>query len=1243
MDALTRTVETNLTLRDEATSSAIASTNSIIQELNASTSDAFSQFSTKVHDAIFAIQNTMTDLITQNISTLSTQLFSLGENVTSEFSRWNGEIKTNMDMRHETMSLKVEELSNASNEKISYLQDELNAFRSATIATTTATDDRVRNNTLFSSELASNTSAAIARSNAILSKVIGDVNVTLAHFIINSTTDMMQLSAVTEHKLSVLNNSFTSLVDTSFEALNASLQNASTALNDSLRQVNDTLGTSLEGLRRNTSDRFNMLESDFNNHTRNNSASFQSTLELISALNISTTTALAEHGNATGVSIDSLNQSLQLAFKQEREKSNEELTSLTSSLSLTLQDLRAVVSTIASAVFSSSGEIHDIAQVPPVPVPPLSKFDTNKVAARALMDKASKGFTSTAQKSSATVQAALENIDDTNSNIDALLVDPEWEAYSIIRSAHSFNDVLRNDVKAMNTSMMEANYQLRNDLNSTRDALSANINTTSSATMDHLKTTNSTLWSGLAAINTTLMTLNASHEGKFEDVRAALHALQASLVDYMQTTAAAAHQNLSGVADITRANFTQIGLDLEKVSVTLQNDSDSRHMEQTQAMKALNFSISAVNSTCTLGITTLGQITHQNLTGLNSSLNEALMGLSASMSGKVDSLNVSLDNHRVHAASQFQALNASIVGGMTDMRTNVKSVQQSMSESLNDAINGIKTASSAEYGHIHGNISAVAANASLALTAFKDITHMQLVDINASIALLQQMDIDTIGRIAAFEVLQTDKWATHDKSFDLYVTDATSQRALLTSQIEKDKKELHDTIESKVGNTSTVLTSYCNDINRTIYNDLTIYKATSNMRLTDINSSLIAVIKNVHENLTASHTASTAHFEKELVALQVNISNVATSDRRTFEKNISDLSVHTERVLESTNSSLRNEMRLLSEHVDESLRVSIISHQDMLSHYKLAMEGNMSLANYRISQAEDKLSRLEDVSSSATFELAKLTTGYTQLSSDTMQLKESNEVISEKISSLQLQMLSNEMASYTNGNLTVKLASQTEHAQQQLLYLSQNCSMNSDILHYMLSHVNSSLIGVHEHSAVADLKVDNLKATVDKDSGRLTAIESQLGAISLSALKAEVTTMSTSHESHVKSSREVMEKFQKETSELTSSHQESMRKLMSVEQRLSGIVEYNLSSIKSTVDSSTSRTTSLVGEYRLFRHSLLFCAISCCYVPYICTYMKSLQTTLETTLRDHRQILKTSLQTSRNKTVRMSSDWPRWR
>ena len=1180
MVALTSELATNTSAQiADMNASITAATGAEIDRLNASTTQAIAQLSVTLHDNVTNLQESLGLLVSQNLSVLAASLHELSSEVTREFARWNGEIKAEMEDRHENVSTQLASFQVSSSEDMAALRSQLVSLHDTTRNTTTQLRQLIDENSKYSDMILDNTSAAIARSNSILAKVIGEVNKSLTDFKLNSTEDVEQLSLTLNSTVSLLNQSIQSALNDSVSNLYHSLSVMSDTWQETVRNTSTNLSQSLNDLQINTSSRFSFLYDDFSRHVNESTASLRDVRKTVADLNESTIASFSEYAVTVGQSISALNASLQHATASERNMTTNEFARWNMETIAALRNVRSVVSGIASVVFKRS-ESADAIPASAASAIPASKrspdaFDSARHQSKLKADAAKlkqQQFTPGAQRRSR-AEDAVEH-----TSLTETLPNDDWDVYDIMLASTTHADVLYRDVLELSEHFQNHTVHIKKELSDHVEELSKQVNASDARCADRISSANLTLATALSRVNDTLSMVNESHEEKFIDMRHALHDLRSALLDHMNITFATARRNLTHVAEEAWSNYTNILTKLVNATDTISALADTRHSNYTIFMWDLHKNMSDVNVSTMSSIHLLSNSTQHSLSDLNETSHSLVNAATAMFNASLQHLNVSLDAQHTALATQIMSLNTSHINDVREILLGTEQLNEQLQKSIRDNRTAIETASAAEYIRMYANISMLAQNCSTSLSNMQRSTLDDFARVNSSLSNVQAMAEQTQMELTDFQSTQAEHWVAHRQSYDDLVSTSFRNYTDLFTRIDVVKTDLLDAMDVKVSNTSSHLDRHIGEVNKSLSNNIERLGDTSSMRLMEVNASLHSSVADLRQDLLSTRSLLEESNQKESQSIRALVTATSDQDRQDFYRNMTALSTNLQSSLADTNSSIRSDMIALSNAVNSSLLNSLTSHRDMLNHYHTVMDGNVTLLMFRISQNENKLRSAEETGSNNTLRLTSLVSEMSHVSNLVQTLQSSQEVGDAKSVELQRRVDVAEAALHDNRNLTHTLHTQAHSTQQDLFHLAQNCSITSQTLSQMFHHVNFSLLTLTEQSMEANQRYTELSNALQKDSSRITLLEKDIGGQSLPELRSELSGMISKQQDTAKIMTDTMTQVQQDVSQMRTAHQDVQSRLGAVEMRVAGVIEYNLSAISSSVHSSVEKTSSRVGE-----------------------------------------------------------------
>lgn len=971
------------------------------------------------------------------------------------------------------------------------------------------------------SSLSSNTSQAIARSNAILTRVIADVNISLTEF---KNVSMTYFESMFENFLVTLQTAQTNF--------RRDLNNASDFLRGEVSDVNRSLETSIAYL--NSSVASNLL--DLANETRLSIMSLNSSIDLLqhlidlnqrdmeSKLHLSNRT-LAEHVNSSTASL--LNH-LNLTTSQVRDEMLNLTSHATSKLEIlnhssaeSFEELRRIVSHLGLLLYPPTEETASVGDGS------WSSSFKKIQSSRIIFDTIAEQMTNLTSRLNTNLSSVQNQ---TNQNFLLLGGVVNSTKNDMLASLSETSLFLQSLIQLLNESFVQEKLftlarseQLESLLSNNTNRLEVLIHNSSGELTKHLR-------SYQVEVNETLSGMKSG--------------LMDAILDYRTLSINDTNRLLN--------QFDLLNQTLQSTNRTLSSD-----IEQTSQSLFQNTTV-RLNAT-----DTKIEMAVKNLTGELELLRKNILH------DILEPIVVSNQQRFNETERSISLLNESTSSSIKQLVVNTSNSLISLSQNFTSEVNQLLLTIT----NTHTVLAEALRLLQLNLTS-------ELLATNSTLAGHDSRLTNLTISLSVYQQSQSDMWKENLNNITLLTLSTLDLISDLNSTLARVETSLKGSLETSVTTLSTEWSKALKESNDSQGTKIEEISRNTSAVFMILNQSFSASL----QNLTGFLLFEQTQLEKELKSLIGFLQdNMTLEDSLTRDRLIHLLDTSLQQVnatVEHMNSTLLQELSTLSTNTNLAFRAALENVTKLLDDHTLRLDGKMLLFSHRIDHLENSTKSLSDTSAILTLDSALLKADVGQLAASLLDTKQSHLNTLDTLHGLEIQLINVSFLANRSQEELLSLRSQYHALQSQFAQLSLNTSTNLVILHQIFSAVNNSQQASQLFFEEVRDRTSQLRIDFEKEKIRTERIADEVRNLSLVALPKVLSHIDDLNAVNAKDREQLKERLQgeeKKSAELVAVDEALTKRISTLEQEIRDFKDHEVVNLKKGIEDVRNRCEIMTG------------------------------------------------------------------
>lgn len=524
--------------------------------------------------------------------------------------------------------------------------------------------------------------------------------------------------------------------------------------------------------------------------------------------------------------------------------------------------------------------------------------------------------------------------------------------------------------------------------------------------------------------------------------------------------------------------------------------------------------------------------------------------------------------------SNYLIINNTILNLNSSLISNIIGLNQSILNQLQL----IKQNISIDNQKIFSNISLLNISTNEQFNNLKKNISLEFINTNSTIYLLNNQLKNFTNQYNIDQLISSNLWKNNTLNISLLSSNITSSINRLNSSINLINSTLFQTFQltkEKLGiewNQTFIL------LNRTIRNEIDKARGLTNNLTNELKKNLTTFIDVINTNMTLKHNQLSLEFNKtrEELLNTINLKNNQTKDLLIKELQLNHQNLSSSMIL--LNQTLSKSMIQLLQNVNITLEKTLKEQEQRLINHTLIQDGKLNLLTHQINRAEN-------LTSKALNSLDILTIDTTILKSDvhylTNNLKETSKKQNETILSLKgvelnLLNITNQLLISQNDIKNLKI--DNLKLENKFDYILMNTSHNSYLLNQIFHTINIS----HESQTLwsKDLlnKTSLLNNEIETSKQRIERIENKIGNITFEQV---INKLHEEENNRIRNENQIKETIKLIENKLLIglTKSESLEKqLQEKEYQIKNIYDYELTGIKKSIEESKIKCETLVGK-----------------------------------------------------------------
>jgi hypothetical protein len=1011
------------------------------------------------------------------------------------------------------------------------LSDALSVFNSSVSALETSL--QLSNQQL--SSLSSNTSQAIARSNAILTRVIAEVNVSL-----------------TEYK-----NASVSSFEEMFESFSLSLHSAQAALRTDfqlsiqetgreLRNETQELGAELRQLNSSLREKFSRLENYANNSASALSDSvgdlrrvLDESQRTVEAQLLSTNISLVSEISGLSASLSSLLNSTAQLLRQDIDlraaNSSARLDGLTQESSGSLRDIRTVLSEVAQLLYPHANpNSSDIARLIP-------------------------GNSSGAEISDPSWLPSLRN--------------------SSQRSPVIFH-LIDQQIATLAAQSLANVSTLRRETEAQGEALQQLLNVSEARLLGEVAGSSALLRQLIASLNQSLAADREAAVLSALSLEVLLSESADNLTTMVRTTALHSEKELTALETTVNKTFSEWRLSFREALAELRNQTTAESSRLESMSTLLNHSLQLGHATLASALTSssaelaanvsqLSLTTQTNISSLRNTLMEALEAAQDLI------LNQTLRPWQHFLDSQLNATQTQIAALNSSAANSVRQLSENSSVALALLARNLSAETETLFKAIAQSNRSGAEN----LRALGNNLTAELSAVNRSLSQLDTRVLLLATNLSLQESSQATLWLQNFANLTALADTARS----LSVTITEVNRSLGEAVVSSSALLSANWSRSLSAVNSSLSTSIASSSESATALVNRLNSSLSAALLADSQELRTQLSRQESQANQSQLELRALLEERSSQTRTALSAQMNLTRQETIAALSLTNRTLLAEMATLSAEVSLGLRLSLENTSRLLALQSSAQDGQLTLLSHRAGALENISAQLSQASSSSALQVALLNAEVAQLTVSLGATRDEQLLLRQSLRQVELELGNASSLLSSSHNQLSTLRSDQSFLQTQFSSLLLNSSANAAALAQIFSFVNGSQQLVKLALEESRSRCSRLETELEAGRWRTEALEGELRNVSHVALPFALSRMEEVGSAAVKEQGRLEERLgraEARVGELGAADESLGKRVVGLELETKSLRDTELMVLRKGLEESKERCDALTGELR---------------------------------------------------------------
>jgi hypothetical protein len=977
--------------------------------------------------------------------------------------------------------------------------------------------------------LATNTSQAIARSNAILTRVIADVNISLTEFKNASMTSFEEM----------------------FDSFSRSLQTAQTTLREGFGET------------------VALLREEAGNETRRARADLQS-------LNSSVLADLSELMNSTDRSLARVNQTI-LTLQEHLAWEHLDLETRIQIANETLQRQLVEVSTaISSQVNATSLQLHQ---------------DLLQQASN--MSRSLGALSSESGESLSQLRQALLSVGQllypspTGANwtqpTSRAITDESWFGAFVDLSRRSpLVFTLLDERFALLDSEADTNFtRLRNESEARHTELRDLLSSGETALLASLNQSTDALGALIVALNHSLV-LERESAALSAREREAFHANETQRLELLiQNSSLAHHQQISAQDVGVRSVLTTLQQNLSTTFLDLQTRTTLADEHALRLVSVLNQTLRSNSSALSAQIASVSNATADSLASLATLVQTNISSVLGTLSTEIASTRFLILNQTL---SPLQlAIEESFLGTHERIDTLNSSSATALGLLANTTAGGLDSLSrnfSAEALRLSTVVSLLSSSTAEQVASLGTNFSSEIAAVNRSLLQLHLAEKALSAELSLFQQNQSAAWSEHLLNNSLLARSTTSLLETLNSTL----------LETNRSATEALLRSHALLSAEWIHSLMAVNESLR-AEIAATRGGVVALVSALNESLSATHlslsqalTGKLSQLERSVgqsqEELRVDFATRETHTRETFSLLLNQTQRGLDSALATTNHSLRSELSSISSRVDQSLLLSLQNTSRLLSDHTLLQDGKVALMAHQIARLDNSTTTLLASSSSLAIDGALLEERVGQLAISMADSKRDQLLTTTSLREMEVALVNATALLSSSQSSLSHLWSDHTSLRHQFTFLLSNTSLNAQLLGHISLLVNASQQATQLSLLEAKDQTSQLRAQFEREQRTVERLGSELRNLTEVTVQKAFAQLDETKAEQARAKERLEESAKRgdaKIADLGTATESLGRRVTGLEQELRGVKELDLGAVKKTIEDGRARCDLMTG------------------------------------------------------------------